>query len=269
MSTILDTGHHCVVAGVRLPFNFAPAGSGLPIVLLHGLTDSQRSFDGVFERLAGQHPLLAPTYRGHGEADRPAGDYHPTDLAADVQGMLDVLDIPRAVVVGHSLGAAVALRLAVTAPERVAGLVLVGAFATPATNTAVRELQTMVATLPDPVPSVAAEEFQRATVATFVPESYMETVIAESLKVPARVWRAATEAFAGSDPLEGLSAVRVPTRLVWGDQDAFVPRADQERLLEALPTAQLSIYEGVGHAVHWEQPHRFSADLRAFARAIG
>src|SRR5690606_30091455 len=235
----------------------------------HGLTDSQRSFDGVFERLAGQHPLLAPTYRGHGEADRPAGDYHPTDLAADVQGMLDVLDIPRAVVVGHSLGAAVALRLAVASPERVVGLVLVGAFATPAANAAVPDLQAMVATLHDPVPVTAAEEFQRATVATVVPESYMQTMIGESLKVPARVWRAATDAFATSDPLVGAETVRVPTRLVWGDQDAFVPRVDQDRLLAALPFAHLSVYEGVGHAVHWEQPHRFSSDLRAFVRAIG
>lgn len=269
MSTILDTGQHCVVAGVRLPFSFAPTGSGLPIVLLHGLTDSHRSFDGVFERLAGQHPLLAPTYRGHGDADRPAGDYHPTDLAADVRAMLDALDVPRAVVVGHSLGAAVALRLAVASPERVAGLMLVGAFATPAENVAVRELQALVSDLHDPVPFDVADQFQRATVATSVPAAYMATVIAESLKVPARVWRAATEAFAASDPLAGVDAVHVPTRLVWGDQDAFVPRADQDRLLAALPSAHLSVYEGVGHAVHWEAPHRFSVDLRAFVRAIG
>lgn len=269
MSTTLDTGQHCIVSGVRLPYAMAHATSGRPIVLLHGLTDSQRSFDGVFERLAGRHPLFAPTFRGHGDADRPSGDYHPTDLAADVLAMLTMLDIPPAVVVGHSLGAAVALRLAVAAPERVAGLVLVGAFATPAANAAVAELQAMVAALDDPVAFMAADEFQRATIATSVPESYLQTVIAESVKVPARVWRAATDAFATSDPLAGLDSVRAPTRLVWGDQDAFVPRADQERLLAVLPAAHLIVYEGVGHAVHWEQPHRFSADLHAFVRAIG
>jgi non-heme chloroperoxidase len=53
---------------------------------------------------------------------------------------------------------------------------------------------------------------------------------------------------------------------VWGDQDAFIPRAIQDELLGALTDSRLEVYEGVGHAVHWEQPARFAADIVEFSR---
>jgi non-heme chloroperoxidase len=87
--------------------------------------------------------------------------------------------------------------------------------------------------------------------------------VSESLKVPARVWR---DAFAGlmeDDFTAQLNAIKAPTLLLWGDRDAMVPRGDQYAVLGALPTATLSVYEGTGHAVHWEQPARFARDLAA------
>ncbi len=267
MMSVLDTPRHCVVSGVRLPYALSE-GPATPVVLLHGLTDSQRSFDPVFARMAGRRTLFAPTYRGHGDADRPTAGYRPTDLAADVLAMLDEVGISRAVVVGHSLGAAVALRLAVAAPGRVAGLLLAAGFGAPARNAGVIELQEAVQPLGDPIPVAFAEEFQRSTVTREVPEPFMAMVIGESLKVPAHVWRAATIGFAESDPLDGLAALQMPVRLVWGERDAYVTRADQDLLLGALPAATLSVYEDTGHAVHWEQPDRFVDELTTFSHGL-
>ena len=92
--------------------------------------------------------------------------------------------------------------------------------------------------------------------------------MSESLKAPARVWR---DAFAGlmeDDFTAQLDAINARTLLVWGDLDAMVPRGDQCAALGVLPMATLTVYEGTGHAVHWEQPERFARDLVAFVAAL-
>jgi pimeloyl-ACP methyl ester carboxylesterase len=63
-----------------------------------------------------------------------------------------------------------------------------------------------------------------------------------------------------------LARVRMPTLIVWGDQDVLFSRADQDVLLAALPHARLVVYEGTGHTPHWEEPRRFARDLEAFLR---
>lgn len=58
----------------------------------------------------------------------------------------------------------------------------------------------------------------------------------------------------------------MPALLLWGERDAFSPRSAQDELLATLGDAQLDVYEGVGHALHWEQPLRFARDVAAFSR---
>jgi pimeloyl-ACP methyl ester carboxylesterase len=97
-------------------------GTGTPILLLHGLASSRRFWDLVVPGLAGL-PVLALDQRGHGDSERPAGPYDRDAVAADALTALDALGVSRAVVVGHSWGASIALRLAATAPERVLAVV--------------------------------------------------------------------------------------------------------------------------------------------------
>ena len=65
-----------------------------------------------------------------------------------------------------------------------------------------------------------------------------------------------------------LGRIAAPTLLIWGDQDAFVPESDQETLLATIAGSRLEIYRGTGHAVHWEEPARFAADLVAFVERL-
>ena len=65
-----------------------------------------------------------------------------------------------------------------------------------------------------------------------------------------------------------LNAIKAPTLLLWGDRDSLVPREDQDVALDAIPSATLSVYQGTGHAVHWEQPARFSLDLVSFVDGL-
>lgn len=109
--------------GVRLRATRWP-GSGVPVLLLHGLASSRRFWDLVVPGLAGL-PVLAMDQRGHGDSDRPDGPYDGATVAADALTALDALGLSRVVVVGHSWGGSTALRLAATAPERVLSVVAV------------------------------------------------------------------------------------------------------------------------------------------------
>jgi lipase len=109
--------------GVELAYGFWP-GRGMPIVAVHALTTTHKTFVGIGERLAGRRPLFAPDLRGRGDSDKPEVGYGMAGHAADVAAAMRSLDIGPSVLVGHSMGAYVATVLAADYPDLVAGLVL-------------------------------------------------------------------------------------------------------------------------------------------------
>jgi pimeloyl-ACP methyl ester carboxylesterase len=210
---------------------------------------------------------IAVTQRGHGDAPKPESGYRIEDLAGDVIGLLDDLGIERAILVGHSMGSWVAQQVAIDHPERVIGVVLAGSFGGhPGDAPEMRAFAAEMMSVRDPVTDEVARDFQDSTVASPLPPGQMDAFVAESLEVPARVWNQAFEGFLEVQQVEGLARLTAPALLVWGEEDAFIPRAVQDELLETLPDVRLEVYEGVGHAVHWEQPLRFGRDVAAFSR---
>ena len=183
--------------------------------------------------------------------------------------MLDSLDIDRAVVVGHSYGSQLAMQFAVRHPERVQGLVLMGAFSPEPGLPIMHALwEELFSTIADPISTEVAWEFQSSTVARPVAAGLIETAASESLKVPAHVWKSAFEPLLTMDLRGQLNKVRTPVKLIWGDQDAMAGCSDQAALLEAFPNASLSTYYGAGHAVHWEDPERVAEDIAEFVSGI-
>jgi pimeloyl-ACP methyl ester carboxylesterase len=178
---------------------------------------------------------------------------------------MDALEIERAVIAGHSAGGFAAQRFARDHLERTLGLVLLSTFRSFAGNPDVAELWEAVSALTDPVDPAFVRAFQEACVAEPVPEGFIDGVVAESLKLPARVWKAYLRGLLAADvPTEG-GGIEAPALILWGDRDAFVPRQDQDALAAAIPRAELRVYEGTGHCPHWERPARTAADLAAFA----
>jgi non-heme chloroperoxidase len=239
--------------------------TGEPVLLLHGYSDSSYSFSRLLPLLApaGYH-LFAVDQRGHGCSDRPLGGYTMDDFANDALAFLDAAGIAQATVVGHSMGTLVARRLAARYPERVKRLVLIGSNL--GLNDTIRELHGAVQTLEDPVPAAFVREFQASTVSVPVPENFFEGVVAESLSVPARVWRAAIDGILAVDDHADLGRITAPTLLLWGDRDTVATRGMQEHLLADLPNARLVIYAGLNHSPHWERPADVARDLAAFLR---
>lgn len=262
-------GHVQLPGRVRLTFAEQGDRSGMPVIALHGVTDSWRSFDPVLPHLPSGLRVMALTQRGHGDSDKPAGGYRPADFAADVAAFMDVMEIERAVIVGHSMGSINAMRFAIDHPARVAGLLLAGTMpwfgGAPELLAFHRE---QIEPLADPVPDAFARDFQQSTLARPITASMLDLFVAESLKVPARVWRAAFAGFIGDDFSPRLHEIKVPTQIVWGRHDAFCSAAGQEAMLGLIRTARLVEYADAGHAVHWEEPQRFALDLGRFVNLV-
>jgi len=254
---------------VKIPYVSQGDPAGLPVLLLHGYTDSWRSFEWMLRHLPPSIHAIALSQRGHGDAGQPAEGYGPGDFATDLDAFMSALALDRAILVGHSMGSQVALRFALDHPQRCMGLMLIGGFAGLCRSPAVREFwDAAVSGLSDPVDPVLVRDFQRSTLARPVPEHVLETAVRESLKVPARVWRDALRGQMETDLSPDLGRITVPTLLIWGDQDAILSREEQEALAAAIPQARLQVHPGAGHAPHWEEPARMAAQLVAFAQDL-
>jgi non-heme chloroperoxidase len=245
---------------VRLRYFDVGSSEAEPLILLHGYSDSWFSFSPVIDLLAPNLRLIIPDQRGHGDSERPAKGYGPDNFAADAIALLDELGVPSATVIGHSLGSFVAQRMAVLAPERAARLILVGSAATPRTEN-VLSLVAAVRALTDPVDIAFIREFQMSTIYRPVPPAFLDGVIAESRKPPARVWKAVLADLLEMPPLSDPSAIQCPASVFWGDKDAIFGRSDQDDLLHRIPGARLHTFADVGHDPHWEVPEEFARRL--------
>ncbi|HVG29358.1 MAG TPA: alpha/beta fold hydrolase [Pyrinomonadaceae bacterium] len=254
--------------GVRLRYAEQGDPAGHAVILLHGYTDSSFSFSRVLPLLDASYHVYALDQRGHGDSERPAGGYALRDFAADVVAFMDELGLESATLAGHCMGSLVAQRVAIDAPRRVARLALVSSMTAASHIEGIFELQQAAEAFGDLVPPEFARDFQAGTVYGPVPADFMEGVVAESLKVPARVWRATLAGLLADDHTPRLDRIRTPTLILWGEQDALLRRGGQDTLLGALANADLKVYPETGHSPHWERPERVVRDLEAFiARA--
>jgi non-heme chloroperoxidase len=246
--------------------NGALAGS--PLLLLHGLSDSWHSFLPLLPHLPRDVRTLAFTQRGHGQSSKPRGDYSLEALVKDAIAFLDAMHIERAVIAGHSMGAAVAALLAAKHPERVAGLALLGAFADFRSNPGVIELRQDVQDLTDPIDPDFARAFQVSTIARMVDDEFIDLVVGDSQALPSFAWNALADALMASNLPSCFGRIEAPTSLIWGDCDVFVPRSDQDTMLAAIKHAQLTTLEETGHAVHWDRPGETAGILKALVQNV-
>ena len=110
--------------GIEMAFGYWP-GRGAPVVALHGLTATFVNYIGIAERLAGRKALFALDLRGRGDSDKPEGPYGMAQHGRDVASAMRAMGLRPSVVVGHSMGAFVAVALAAQNPELVCGLILI------------------------------------------------------------------------------------------------------------------------------------------------
>ncbi len=251
--------------GVKLRYVVSGPRDGLPIVFLHGITDSSHSWSSTTPFLSGDYRTYVLDQRGHGDSERPLHGYSMAQYAEDVIAFMDKLDIEQAVIVGHSMGSFIAHQLASVYPQRVTHLVLVASAPTSVQNEVVTFIWDEIVGLPefqDPISPDFIRDWQ--TGPNPVEPVFFEKVLEETGKVPARVWKAAFRGLLTDDHHDFLDDITAPVLIIWGTQDAIFSAADQQALQAALPGAVFIPYEEAGHNTQWEQPQRVADDIRSF-----
>ena len=257
-----------LATGVRLHYAERGEREGEAIIFLHGFSDSWFSFSRVLPLLSPEYHAFALTERGHGDSDKPECCYTRDDFAADVDAFMAAVGVQEATLVGHSGSSFIAQRVALDYPHRVSRLVLISSAVTLRNKEMLVELGKEMLALEDPISPEFVREWQEVNIYLPVPDEFFATVVSESLKLPARVWRDYWEgvALAPDDDAARLGEIDVPTLIMWGEQDAVFSREEEELLVRTIPDATLKAYLETGHTVHWERPERFVRDLEAFIK---
>jgi len=220
---------------------YADTGRGEPVFLcFHGLADTLEVWDALAGPLAERGRVVRIDQRGHGESGAPPGPCTREDLARDAIAVLDALVIDRAIAVGHSVGGIVAMAAALAAPERVAGLVLIGTASRCSERTAAWYERI----------ALAAEQHGGDGLVRAIYGEESRRRARGDARAIAHVARMLTSLY--SDPLTPkLPAIACPVLLLVGEKDRMGPKASQT-IRDALPPgrAELEVMPGCGH---WPQ----------------
>jgi pimeloyl-ACP methyl ester carboxylesterase len=235
---------------------------GAPLLLLHAWGESSLSFSRLVPLLPPGARVLAPDLRGHGASDKPPGGYALREVSDDVAAFLDAVGVRSAVVVGSSSGGYVAQQVAVDHPDRVHGLVLVGA---PRSLHGRPPFADEVDALRDPIDP----EWVRASLEWFpryadVPDDYIEDRVRDGAGMPAAIWSATLAGLTAAQPPTEVGVIAAPTLAIRGSRDDLLPREDTLALAAAIEGARVVEYEDTGHLVLWERPDRVAADIATF-----
>jgi 3-oxoadipate enol-lactonase len=255
--------------GALVAYEVRGSAGAEPVVLLHNIFCDRRVFEGVVPALLPRHRTIAVDFRGHGESPLGADPYGVSDLVGDVVAILDREGIARAAVVGLSLGATVALELALAHPDRVQRLVLMGADADPDGGIAslrnalfcrlVRLLGMRSFVLSGVTSTLFGRWFRTKGAADF--RVHRDRLAAFQPRAAVQAMRA----WAGRRPLlQPARQLRIPTRLVVGDQDVSCPLPCGERLRQAIPGADLVRIADAGHTMTAERPTESAAAIASF-----
>jgi pimeloyl-ACP methyl ester carboxylesterase len=264
-----------------LPIRYLAAGEGPPLVLLHGAGDNSLDWRWVLPALAREHRVYAPDLPGSPDSARPAAAYSPAFFERFVAAFVDALGTGPATFVGNSLGGLIALRLALSEPDRVRALILVdGAGLGSAINPLFTSVNVpLLGEAAMPFWRTRAGAYQRAwgrTALLFahppgsVPREWLaeQCRLAQSpgyLEAHLSVLRAIVSPLGQREVLvDQLPSLKVPTLVVWGERDRVFPQSQAREAATRLPEGSLSLIPDCGHMPHVECPDRFLGALDGF-----
>nr|WP_234820308.1 MULTISPECIES: alpha/beta hydrolase [Sinorhizobium] len=248
--------------GLRLAYIEMGDPSGVPILLLHGFTDSSRSWSLTAPYLASGFRIVAPDLRGHGNSDQPEGCYTIPELANDVRCLIEILAVSPTHVVGHSLGGRLAQAIAERWPHLVRKIVLMS------TSAALRErrgwLWDNIQMLGDPIDPESAFIREWCSGVGPVDENFLAHARRESAALPSRIWRSIYYEQLAYDPSPLLQDISAATLILRGEEDIIATEEHQAQMKDAIVGAQLISLPGRGHNFHWEDPEKVAGLIWTF-----
>ena len=260
------------------------AGSGPPVVLIHGMVNSSRHWEQVALRLADHYTVIAPDLIGHGDSATPRGDYSIGAHAAAIRDLLAAIGIDRATIVGHSLGGGVAMQFFWQFPQRVERLALISS------GGLGQEVSPLLRTAALPGASAAVWLFAHPRVVSWFHRGgerlrargsatgvYLQAV-ARALRPLER--RGAREAFLQTlrsvidirgqrvSAVDRLYLVEgFPTLFVWGERDNTIPLSHGRAAAARAPGSRFETLPRAAHFPHLEDPEGLAVVLHDFIEA--
>lgn len=254
--------------GIRLYYQ--TAGEGPSLLLLHGLGSASDDWQLQIPIFAGHFRVVAMDLRGHGRSDKPRGPYAMRDFASDAVALLDGLMIPRAHVLGLSLGGMVAQQLALDFPRRVSSLTLVNTFPRfdPWESHLLRRIVQRAINFGEGGMDAVAE----AVAASLFPRPTQRPLYEETVKRFARNdvsgYQASVRAILRFNVESRLRGVRCPTLIVAGDRDRTVSWRQKVRMARQVAGARFAVIHDSGHASPLDQPAHFNRVVLEFLVAV-
>ncbi|MBN8674468.1 MAG: alpha/beta hydrolase [Chitinophagales bacterium] len=253
--------------GVRLQYAEQGDSNGIPVIFLHGITDSWHSFESVLAHLPSSVHAFAISQRGHGDSERPLDGYTPRHFAADVAAFIKQKKLNKVFVAGHSMGGVHAQQFALDYPELTKGIVIINAEPELKNNPGMPEFYQEVMNMGETISWAFMDGFQRACLSRPIDSAYYKLLVDEGTKVPARVFKSAFTGLMNAYFSERLTEINIPVLVFWGNKDAFFFFKGQEILLNNIKNVKMVVYN-TGHALHWEKPEEFATDLVDFTGTI-
>lgn len=271
--------------GIRMAYVEVGPKDGKSLILLHGLTDSSRSWAETMAKIHEKDPslhVIAVDQRGHGAASMPdekqcAKDpkacFTPKQFADDLIAFMDAKGLDKSAIAGHSMGSMIAQELALDHPDRITAAVLVASTASSKGNSVLQQyvLDEPVkgswqkaltekgvkspeaiynATPQDADPDIQMWLAESWVVSPYANSGLVQAIANETAQVKIGTWAGATEALLDYDNSKRLTGLKVPTLALWGSQDTIFMRSpDQKGLIDALAKA----HEANGTPTYWKQ----------------
>ncbi|MBI1724609.1 MAG: alpha/beta fold hydrolase [Candidatus Tectomicrobia bacterium] len=251
------------VNGIRIAFE--EAGSGAPLLLLHGFSLDHTMWDAQVEALSRTYRVIAPDQRGLGQTENPDVHISLEQMADDAAGLLMALDIPAAAVAGFSMGGFILARMAVRHPLKVRAAAFV---CTRALADTAEQQKARLANM-----RFIDDEGSGAFASKFVPMLFSAKYLASGAEGTEKHHRVIASQLPGNlaalldamrrreDMTPRLGEIRVPCAVLAGGQDQLIPIQDMRQMHGALPDSTLEVFEESGHMAPVETPERVSFAL--------
>lgn len=248
-------------------------GQGENLLLIHGFSSFLPMWEYVRPNLRKHFRLILPELRGHGRSDKPNIHYKIEMFAQDLVGLLDELKIKGCIVAGHSLGGFVAQQMALDAPKRLKGLILICTGPKVGVEVAEAWLEESQAGFGLP----PKERFEKQLEAKFFnPEKIrstpgmMELLLADEEQVQANL---VSHGYAASAALRfnieaQLGQIQAPTLIIQCSQDKIFPCRVGEYFASHIPKAVLKVIEETGHSIQLEQPEALAKTIVDFCQSL-
>ncbi len=258
---------HVQANGIRLYYEIH--GQGPALILIEGLGVATWLWENQLPALAEHFTTLVYDNRGVGRSDKPPGPYSIEQMAEDLAGLMDGLEVARAHILGVSMGGFIAQEFALRYPQRVDKLVLAATSAGGPDHVpmAPEAVALFFATDSDPR-RLIRRKLSLAFTPAFLASARVEHLIDLRLNDPQPPHAFLAQVAAGSafNRSEEVKRIQAPTLILAASEDRVVPVANAHNLARKIPNSRLKIYEGLGHQFFVEAPEPFNREVIVFLR---